>query len=484
MPRLMVHAFAQHWYCDQRLRCAKVQHNGSTRAACADSWATVSGWRPETGGKMGVGIEQTRDAHEGYLQRFVSVQRDEVAALLASFTMFFALLCAYYIVRPVRDEMGVTVGKDQIHHLFSVVFLVMLAAVPLFGWVASRFPRRLVLPGIYLFFALNLVGFWVLLKSKGAGELAAGAFFIWASVFNLFVISLFWSLMSELWSNEEAKRLYGFISAGGTAGALAGPAVTQVLVNYLAPADLLLISAALLVAALAASLVLRQVHTNGTGTASGHETEPAGGGILDGAAKVFSSPYLGRIALFVFLANVVGTFFYMEQSRLVGATITDSAARVKFFSSRDLIVSICTLTIQIFGTAQVIKRLGITAALIALPLTATAGTLALFYDPVLSVVAAVMVAERVVAFALSSPAVKIMYTLTAPDEKYKVQNFVDTVVYRGGDALSGWVYAFISGGMGFAAIATPLVAVPLVGLWIWTALGLGKAHGEKADAHP
>lgn len=419
------------------------------------------------------------ELHDSLLRRLVSVKRGEVAALFASFTMFFSLLCAYYIVRPVRDEMGVTVGKDQIHHLFSVVFLVMLAAVPLFGWVASRFPRRLVLPGVYAFFALNLVGFWALLKSAGAGEMAAGAFFIWASVFNLFVISLFWSLMSELWSNEEAKRLYGFISAGGTAGALAGPAVTQILVNYLAPADLLLVSAGLLIAALVASLVLRQVHRNG----SGHETEPAGGGILDGAMKVFSSPYLGRIALFVFLANIVGTFFYMEQSRLVGATITDSAARVKFFSGRDLVVSVITLTIQIFGTAQVMKRLGVTAALIALPLTATAGTLALFYDPVLSVVAAVMVAERVVAFALSSPAVKVMYTLTSPDEKYKVQNFVDTVVYRGGDALSGWIYSFVSGGMGFATIATPLVAVPLVGLWLWTAVGLGRAHGQKAGAH-
>lgn len=415
-------------------------------------------------------------ASQSLLQRFVSVKPQEVTALLASFTMFFALLCAYYIVRPVRDEMGVKVGKDQIHHLFTVVFFVMLAAVPLFGWVASRFPRRLVLPGIYLFFALNLVAFWGVLTAEGAGDRAAGAFFIWASVFNLFVVSLFWSLMSELWTNEEAKRLYGFIAAGGTAGALAGPAITQVLVNHVRPADLLLISASLLVAALVASLVLRRVHGGGGGQA----TEPAGGGILDGAAKVFSSPFLGRIALLVFLANIVGTFFYMEQSRLVGATLTDSAARVKFFSGRDLVVSIFTLTIQIFGTAQVIKRLGVTAALIALPLTATAGTLALFYDPVLSVVAAVMVAERVVAFALSSPAVKVMYTLTAPDEKYKVQNFVDTVVYRGGDALSGWIFTAVSGGVGFAALATTLMTLPLVATWLWNARSLGQAHAERA----
>ncbi|MEQ1719099.1 MAG: MFS transporter, partial [Hyphomicrobium sp.] len=275
-----------------------------------------------------------QDGKISVLERLVSVERHEMAALLASFTMFFALLSAYYIVRPVRDEMGVAVGKDAIHHLFSIVFLVMLAAVPLFGWVASRFPRRFVLPGIYLFFALNLIAFWMVFKSAGAGASAAAAFFVWGSVFNLFVISLFWSLMAELWSNEEAKRLYGFISAGGTAGALAGPVITQVLVSYLAPADLLLISAGLLVTALLASLVLRRTHAS---VSTGQEAQPAGGGIFDGAAKVFASPYLGRIALYVFLANIVGTFFYMEQSRLVGATILDSAERVKFFASRDLI---------------------------------------------------------------------------------------------------------------------------------------------------
>ncbi|MBK9078936.1 MAG: MFS transporter [Hyphomicrobium sp.] len=408
------------------------------------------------------------------MERVVSVRPAELSALLASFTMFFALLSAYYIVRPVRDEMGVTVGKDAIHYLFSIVFVVMLAVVPVFGWIASRFPRRIVLPAVYLIFVLNLVGFWVLLKSNGAGPLTAASFFVWVSVFNLIVVSLFWSLMSELWSHEEAKRLYGFIAAGGTAGSLAGPALTQTLVASLAPADLLLVSAALLTLAMIAALVVRSVHPG----AAGDDRAPAGGGIFDGAAKVFASPLLGRIALYVFLTNLVVTFFYMEQSRLVGATISDSAERVAFFANRDLIVGVATLLIQVFGTARVIDRFGVTGALVALPLTATAGVLALSYDPVLAVVAAVMVAERVIGFALTNPAVKIMYTLTAPDEKYKVQNFIDTVVYRGGDAASGWVFAAISGGAGFASLLVAVVAMPLVALWLWTARDLGHTHRD------
>lgn len=413
----------------------------------------------------------------GLLTRFVAVEPREAAALVTSFAMFFMLLAAYYIVRPVRDEMGVTAGKDEIHHLFTIVFLIMLAAVPAFGFIASRVPRRLVLPGLYVFFALSLAAFWFTFRTFGASQASASTFFIFGSVFNLFVISLFWSLMSELWNAEEAKRLYGFISAGGTAGALAGPLITQGLVRMFAPADLLLVSAALLMGALAMSLHLRRIRV---GQHADHEMEPAGGGILDGARKVLTDPYFARIALFVLLANVVGTFFYMEQSRLVGATIADSAERVKFFSGRDLAVSVLTLTIEIFGTAAVMRRLGLTVALAALPVTAALGTLALTFEPVLWVVAAVMVAERVVAFSLASPAIKVMYTLAKPDEKYKVQSFVDTVVYRGGDAAAGWLFAIMGAGAGFAAAVLPAVALPLTAYWFWNARRLGDAYEDKA----
>lgn len=419
-------------------------------------------------------------APRNLLNRLVLVNADEVGALLASFAMFFALLAAYYIVRPVRDEMGVTVGKDQLHQLFTVVFLVMLAAVPLFGFVASRVPRRLVLPGLYLFFALNLAAFWALFKSSGATPVSAAVFFVWGSVFNLFAVSLFWALMSELWASEEAKRLYGFIGAGGTAGALAGPLLTQALLGVFKPADLLLVAAALLVGALVMSLVLRRLRA-GHGGDESHETEPAGGGVLDGAKKVFSDPFFARIALFVLLANVVGTFFYLEQSRLIASTISDSAERVRFFSGRDLTVSVLTLLIEIFGTAAVMRRLGVTVALAALPVTALVGTLALTAEPLLWVVAAVMVAERVAAFSLSSPATKVMYTLAKPDEKYKVQSFIDTVVYRGGDAASGWVFTLISAGAGFASAAVPAVALPLVGLWLWNAVSLGRLYEAKSN---
>ena len=418
----------------------------------------------------------TSAASTSALRRFVSVEPGEIAALLASFAMFFALLSAYYIIRPVRDEIGVALGKDALQRLFTVVFIVMIVLVPLFGFVATRFPRRLVLPAIYLFFTSNLVVFWLVLKATHDDPWAAGSFFVWGSVFNLFVVSLFWSLMSELWSHAEAKRLYGFISAGGTAGALAGPTLTQVLVRFVAPVDLLLVSATLLLAAMLAGIVVRQLRPDSAGT----ETEASGGGILDGAVKVFTTPLFARIALFVFLANVIGTFFYLEQARLIAVAIKDSAARVEFFSGRDLTVSVATFLIEVFGTARILNRFGLTVALLALPAIAALGTFVLSFDAALWVVAAVMVAERVTSFALANPAIKVIYTLATPDEKYKVQNFIDTVVFRGGDATSGWLYAILGGGMGFAASATPAVAFPMLLVWLWVAQRLGIDHRRRA----
>lgn len=417
-------------------------------------------------------------AAESHLRRFVAVERHEALPLITSFFMFFALLAAYYVIRPFRDEMGNTYGKGEMHELFTLVFLIMLAAVPLYGFIASRFPRRYVLPALYSFFVICLLSFYVVFRSSGVSHGGSGAFYIWGSVFNLFAVSLFWSLMSELWTAADAKRLFGFISAGGTAGALTGSLVTKAALTVYAPIDLLVIAAALLILSLALALTLRRLREAPTG----HETEPAGGGIFDGAVKVLRQPAFAQIALFVLLANVVGTFFYAEMQRQAALAFTDSAARVDFFNTRELFVSLFTLAIEVFGTAAVFRRFGLTAALVALPCMALIGTLAIWSTPLLYVVAAAMVAERIVAFSLASPAVKVMYTLAKPDEKYKVQSFIDTVVYRGGDAASGWLFKWLGAGLGFATASIPLVALPLVVLWLWNARGLGRSYEARMSS--
>ena len=417
-------------------------------------------------------------AVERALARVVRIEPAEAAGVLWSFAYFFSVLCAYYILRPLRDEMGVTVGPDGLKWLFVIVFVVMLAAVPLFGWVVSRFARRRIVPLIYGFFIANLAVFWIVFRAGLHGAIVAGTFFVWVSVFNLFVVSLFWSLMSDLWRNDQAKRLYGFIAAGGTAGAFAGPLITQSLVRLIGPDHLLIVSGILLAAALVATVKLRGLFA---GLSGGHgDEEPVGRrGLLEGAAAVWRSPYLFRIALWILLGNFVGTFFYLEQARIVGETLADRTARVELFARVDLAVSVLTILVQVFLTARVMQGFGVGVTAALLPASAALGLLALAISPTLFVVVAVLAMERTVTFALANPAMKVLYTLVEPEEKYKAQNFNDTVVFRGGDAASAWVLnGFRALGWSFGAVVA--VTLPAALAWLWLSFALGRQHRERA----
>ncbi len=416
---------------------------------------------------------------ERLLARVVHVERGEAAALLLSFAYFFLVLSAYYIIRPVRDAMGVTLGKGGLETLFTIVFLVMLAAVPVYGFVVSRFPRRMIVPIVYLFFASNLVAFWLALTSGVSTAAVAATFFVWASVFNLFVVSLFWITMSDLWHSEQAKRLYGFIAAGGSAGALAGPLITQAMVGVLGANALLLISAGLLVGAmLVAQAVRRHLGADRDEGAAGEQVTTLRS-VVAGAVEVFNSPYLMCIAGWVLLANLVSTFFYLEQSRIVGETLTDQAQRVALFSRIDLAVSVMTILAQLLVTGRMLERVGVGIAAAAVPLWATIGLVALTFSPTLAVVVTVLAVERAIGFAFSNPAVKVLYTVVGREEKYKAQSFVDTVVFRGGDAASGWMIGGLKGlGVGSSGIAA--IVAPLGLVWLALSLWLGKRQSELA----
>jgi ATP:ADP antiporter, AAA family len=416
------------------------------------------------------------------LASLIDVHPAERTALALSFLTFFCVLASYFTVRPLRETMGTTLGKGALEQLFTVVFFVMLALVPLFGYLATRLPRRQVLPAIYGFFILNLIGFAIAMRGGPASPTLAATFFVWVSVYNLFIVSLFWSLMSDRWTSDQGKRLFGIIAAGGTTGALVGPYVAWKLVGIIGPANLPLVSAAFLVAALAACIAVDRAQA-ATPNAKAETKPPATlAAIIDGATRVFQSPYLGRIALWIFLANLVSTFFYLEQSRLVRATIPDEVARVKFFASYDLRVAEATVAIQLLGTAAILTRFGLTLALVALPAMCIAGLLAIGAVPTLAIVAGVMASERIVTFALSVPAMRVLYTVVEPDEKYKAQNFIDTVVYRGGDAASGWMLgAFKAFEMSNAMMIA--LTLPFAAIWLYASLGLGQLHGEKAKTH-
>ena len=414
------------------------------------------------------------------LRKAVLFEPGEVRPLLISSAYFFCVLAAYYIVRPIREEMGIKVGRDGLQTLFTVVFFVMVAAVPLFGWVATRFKRGAVVPVVYGFFIANLILFWAAFTAGIGSTWLAGAFFVWVSVFNLFVISLFWSLMSDLWSSGQAKRLYGAIAAGGTAGAFCGPLLTRLLVKPLGATNLLLVSVGLLALSLACVAALRGMKQQGD---KGADAGPAKlSDIVAGATNVWRSPYLFQIALVILLANLISTYFYFEQNRIIGATIADQDARVELFASIDLSVSVLTILAQLFLTGSLMNRLGIGLTAAALPLTVIVGLIAIAISPSLWVIVSVVVVERAVAFAFANPAFKVLYTVVDPDDKYKAQNFIDTVVYRGGDAASGWLFNDFAKKAALSMPVIALMTLPLAVWWLWLALKLGRRQTELAKS--
>ncbi len=408
---------------------------------------------------------------------------EEVRALLWSFAYFFFLLAAYYVLRPVRDEMGIAGGVKNLPWLFTATFIVMLTVVPVFGAMVARIPRRRFIPLVYHFFVANILIFWLLLTFKFAMADTAKVFFVWISVFNLFAVSVFWSFMSDLYASEQGKRLFGFIAAGGSAGALLGPAIAVWLAEPIGRANLLLIAALLLEFAVLCAMRLESaadaLKTNAPTSNTTVPREAAlGGSWIAGLIMVARSPYLAGIAMWVALLSLAGTFLYFQQASIVSALTDDPNKRTAIFAQIDLAVSLLTITVQFLATGKLIRRFGAGPAAAFLPLVFAAGFLMLALTPMLWVVIAFQATQRAANFAISNPAREVLFTVVGREEKYKAKYVIDNVVFRGGDAASGWLFHALRGlGMELNAIA--LAAVPVAFGWFALALALGRSHEKR-----
>ncbi|MGH8675405.1 MAG: NTP/NDP exchange transporter, partial [Burkholderiales bacterium] len=293
------------------------------------------------------------------LCRALGAQPHELPALGWAFVYFFLLLCGYYILRPVRDEMAVQAGAGQLQWLFTATFLTMIALVPVFGWLCARLPRAKLLPAVYLFFALNLAAFWAASRAGVPAPATASVFFVWMSVFNLFVVSVFWSFMADLFDDAQAARLYGAIAAGGSCGAIAGPAVTALAVADLGASNLLIVSAVLLVAAVGCIQELLAWGKRHPRKGEARAGEPIGGSIAAGVRAALSSPYLLGICAYLLCYTTLSTTLYFQQVEIVRAEVPDSAERTRLFATIDLAVNSLTLVVQLLLTARLGAALGV-----------------------------------------------------------------------------------------------------------------------------
>jgi AAA family ATP:ADP antiporter len=411
----------------------------------------------------------------------VPATRQERAAALWSFGYFFALLAGYYVLRPLRDQMGIAGGVRNLPWLFTATFVALIVAQPLYGALVAKLPRARFIPLVYHFFVANLALFWLLLMLDVAPVIVARVFFVWVSVFSLFAVAVFWSFMADLFTAEQGKRLFGFIGAGGTAGGLLGPLITIQLSKPLGSVNLLIAAALLLEIAVFCVYRLERaaaVHASPDGALHA-APQRIGGSAFAAFLEFVRSPYLFGVGLWVSLLSFCATIVYFEQANIISAAIHDRDAQTRIFAGIDLAVNLLSLATQIFITGQVLKRFGTGIAAGALPAVYVVGFAALFLAPTLAVVVTLQIVQRWMNFAIANPARQVFFTVIGREEKYKAKNLIDVVVYRGSDALYGWVFDGLQAlGLKLGAIA--LVAWPAAAGWLVLSMMLGRAQEHRA----
>jgi len=427
------------------------------------------------------------------LRRVVDVRAGELRALLASFTLFFFLLSSYFVLRPMRDEVAASSGVNGLTWLFAATLAGTLVFNPMFSALVVRFPVRKFIPISYQFFVANMLIFYGVLRYMSAAEgstvdvWAGRAFFIWTTVFALFNTSIFWCLMADTFRSDEAKRLFGFIGVGGTLGSIAGSAATAALAQRVGTMNLLIVSAVLL--EIGVLVVMRFPRRaviapdERVRSKRDQDRELIGGSVWAGFTHVVRSPYLLGICGFMVLFTVGSTFLYFAQSDLVGREFADKASRTAVLAKLELSVQTLTVITQIFFTGRIIRWLGLGLALALLPIISILGFGGLALVPAFGTVAVFTVLRRGGNFAITNPAMEVLFTVVRREDKYKAKNVIETFVYRGGDQIGAWAYKGLTGlGLGLVGISS--VAVPLSMIWLGLGLWLGRRQAQLAGEQP
>lgn len=419
------------------------------------------------------------------IQRVISIREDEIGATLLATAYGFLILLSYYILRAVRDEISAA-DRGNLQILWTVVFLVMLIAVPAYSALVSRYSRGFFIPLANRFFAANLLVFYLVLRllPEAARPWIDRVFYVWASVFALFVVTVYWGFIVDLFKTEQGKRIFGFIAVGSSLGGLAGSAVTASLAEVVPEFSLLLIAVLPLEGAAQCAGILHRRSGRPNSAMRPEEAEPARGTAWSGIQTVIASPYLRRIAGYLALMTFASTVLYFQQAELVGeAFANDRPGRTAFFALIDLWANGLTIFAQAFLAAHIIRGFGVGITLAVTPVVAMLGFLSLGVYPLLGVLVVLQVLYRTGRYAIARPGREVLFTVVGREERYKSKAFIDAAVYRGGDLASGWIYAGMAGiGLSLGAIA--LVAVPVAALWAGIGLTLGKQQTALAEAEP
>jgi len=423
------------------------------------------------------------------LQRFIQVRRGEGSAVVASALSFFFILTALMVIRPAREALGMQRGIEAVRWLFIGTAVVTLAVNPLFALLVSRYRRIVFITATYVFFALSLLGFYLVLVGAptAIGEVSGMVFFVWFSVFNLFATMVFWALMADRFSLEQSKRLFGIISVGGTLGAIAGPWLASRLVGPLGTAGLLPVAAASLGLAVCAAWVVSRLQHQMPEATPDPNAPPAvddraiiGGSAWRGFRAVFGSPYLLGISAYVLILTVISTFIYFTRLQMVAALGNDLDMRTGVFARIDFYTQVTTLVLQAVVTGHLMKRLGVHITLALLPAMVALGFVGLAISASLAALIVLQATFSAVQRSIIRPARETLFTVVPREDKYKSKAFIYTFVYRGGDVVGAQVEGLLGRlGMGLAALVS--VTVPLALVWGVLGIWLGRAQQRRVS---
>ncbi|MFT3905396.1 MAG: MFS transporter [Steroidobacteraceae bacterium] len=408
-----------------------------------------------------------------------TVHTGELRAVLLAFLCNFILLGSYYILRPVRDTFATVFGVGELQNLFTGTFVLTALCVPLFAALVSRLSLRRVLPGVFWFWLCNILLFYALLRIAPTNLWVAGAYYLWFSVANLFMISVFWSLMVDTFSPEQATRLFALIAAGGSTGAIAGPVITRCAVRAVGLPGLLLIAAAgFALVIVMVHLLMREKQRLGNASAGAqHSTldHALSGNPFDGFTHLFRSRYMLNQAAFMLLMTWITTIAYFLQTDLVARTFSELEQRAQALADIDLVVNICSALVLLFGLARLVQRFGVTAGLVLNPILMIAGFIGMVLSPTLLMLQATQVVRRVSQYAIARPSREICFTVLPQEDRYKAKNIIDTAVYRFGDLSAAWVQAGLRLA-GFGSTAALGLGLAASGVWGVVSVALGRRY--------
>ena len=410
------------------------------------------------------------------------IEAHELKATALSFLLAMVLMAAYYILRPVRDAMSSDWSDAEVSFLWTINFFFSFAVIAIYGMAAARVSLKALVPTVYTFFAITFVAFYFGSTVINDPTLIDKGFYIWVSVFSLFPISVFWSFMADLWTQEQSKRLFGVITTGASVGAMLGPSI-PLLFSELGTYNLMLVASAVLMLTVPLILYLQNLKSSDLGNSDIVGEMPSlGGSSLAGFKLFLQNPFLLAIALFLFLYTGIGSFVYLELKNLMAEFSREE--RTEIWAFMDLATNTLTIVAGLFITSRLTTKFGLGWTLALLPIIVCIGLLSVAMVPLLAVVVGLQIFRRGGNYAITRPAREMLFTHVDQETRFKAKPVIDVAVYRGGDVLWGWAFTGLTQGLGLGVAAVALVGAAIAGLWAATGLYLGKRAGELAGSEP